>query len=86
MMSPNNEVIYIGVTNDLKRRVYEHQNKLIDGFTRQYNVRKLVYFEAFEDIRDAIYREKQIKAGSRIKKLGLISIKNPFFEDLYEKI
>lgn len=86
MMSPNNKVIYVGVTSDLKKRVYEHQHKLIDGFTKEFNVIKLVYFEALDDIRNAIEREKQIKAGSRQKKIDLISLKNPLFEDLYDKI
>jgi len=61
-------VLYTGVTNDLVRRVYEHREKLVAGFTKKYNLYKLVYYEVFEDIEQAILREKQIKAGSRVKK------------------
>lgn len=81
-----NRVLYIGVTNDLVKRVYEHKQKLVRGFTSKYNVNKLVYYEVFEDINEAIIREKQIKAGSREKKLKLIEKINPPFEDLYNKI
>ena len=69
LTNKNNTVIYTGVTNDLKRRVYEHKEKLIDGFTKKYNVNKLVYFETTNDINSAIKREKQIKAGSNKRKL-----------------
>ena len=81
-----NRVLYIGVTSNLIKRVYEHQNKLIRGFTEKYNIEKLVYYEIFADIRDAITREKQLKGGSREKKLQLIEKSNPFFEDLYPTI
>ena len=81
-----NTVIYTGVTSDLKKRVYEHKEKLVDGFTKKYNVNKLVYFEVFEDIENAILREKQIKAGSRQKKLDLIRKENLAFRDLYTEI
>jgi len=63
-----NNVLYTGVTSNLKKRVWEHREKLVAGFTKRYNVIKLVYYEVFADIRDAIAREKQIKAGSRQKK------------------
>lgn len=86
MMSPNNRVIYIGVTNDLIKRVYQHRNKLTEGFTKKYNVCKLVYWEEFLDVRDAIEREKRIKAGSRQKKLDLIIKNNPRFIDLYDSM
>ena len=86
MTNKVNTVIYTGVTSDLKKRVYEHKEKLADGFTKKYNVDKLVYYEIFDDIRDAILREKQIKAGSRIKKLNLIKSINPEFRDLYDEI
>lgn len=86
LMNKANTVIYTGVTSNLKKRIYEHKNKFIDGFTKRYNMDKLVYYEVFNDIRDAIAREKQIKAGSRIKKMRLIKGVNPKFEDLYEKL
>jgi putative endonuclease len=78
-----NQVLYTGVTNDLRRRVFEHKNKLIKGFTSKYKTNKLVYFEHFTDVEDAIAREKQIKAGSRQKKLDLINKENPEWIDLY---
>ena len=80
------KVLYTGVTNDLIRRVYEHRNHLVKGFTNKYNVTKLVYFEATDDIEGAIAREKQIKAGSRQKKINLINSLNPNWNDLYIKI
>ena len=86
MTSKNNRVIYTGVTNDLKRRVYEHKEKLIDGFTKKYNVNKLVYFESTIDINSAIHREKQIKSGSRQKKIDLINSINKESKDLYDEI
>ena len=82
----SNTVLYTGVTNDLLRRAYEHRNKLVKGFTSKYNVTKLIYWEAFDSPLEAIAREKQIKAGSRKKKLNLIRKKNPDFKDLYEYI
>jgi putative endonuclease len=69
MTNKNNRVLYTGITNDLKRRVYEHKEKFVHGFTEKYNVSKLVYYEIFEDPENAILREKQIKAGSRQKKV-----------------
>ena len=86
LTNKNNTVIYTGVTNNLKRRVYEHKEKLIDGFTKKYNVNKLVYFEATNDINSAIRREKQIKAGSRQKKIDLINSTNKDWKDLYDEI
>ena len=83
MMNYSNSVIYTGVTSNLKKRIYEHKFKIVDGFTARYNVRKLVYYEIYEDISSAIEREKQIKAGSREKKVGLIQTVNPEFNDLY---
>ena len=79
-------VLYVGVTNDLIRRVYEHKNKLIDGFTKKYNVDRLVYYEIHEDIHIAITREKQIKGWIRKKKNALVNRDNPMWEDLYESI
>jgi putative endonuclease len=79
-------VFYVGVTNNLIRRVYEHKNKLVKGFTAKYNINKLVYYEVFSDVRDAIYREKQIKSWSRKKKIEMIEKFNPEWKDLYEEI
>ena len=81
-----NNVLYTGVTSDLKKRVWEHREKLVEGFTKRYNVAKLVYYEIFVDIRDAIAREKQIKAGSRQKKIDLITNLNPQWRDLYDDL
>jgi putative endonuclease len=75
-------VLYIGVTGNLPRRLYEHRNGLVDGFTKQYNVHKLVYYESTSDVYSAISREKQLKKWSRIKKNELISKMNPQWEDL----
>jgi putative endonuclease len=73
LTNKNNKVLYTGVTNDLKRRVYEHKEKFVPGFTRKYNVSKLVYYEVFDDLENAILREKQIKAGPRQKKIDLVN-------------
>ncbi len=81
-----NTVFYTGVTNNLVRRMYEHREKLTSGFTERYNINKLVWFEGYEDINEAIKREKQIKGGSRKKKLYLIITFNPEFTDLYNQI
>lgn len=78
--------IYIGVTNDLIRRVYEHQQKLADGFTKKYNVSKLVYYEVHSDIEAAITREKQLKKWNRAWKVRLIEETNPNWDDLYRSI
>jgi putative endonuclease len=86
MTTKNNTVIYTGVTNDLQRRVYEHREKSIDSLTKKYNITKLVYFESTNDIYSAIQREKQIKAGSRQKKLDLINSINKDWKDLYDEI
>ena len=77
-----NTTLYIGVTNDLKRRLYEHKNKLIPGFTEKYNVNKLVYFEKTSDIKSAIQREKNLKKWKRSWKQELITKTNPNYEDL----
>jgi putative endonuclease len=81
-----NRVLYVGVTSNLVKRVYEHKNHLVDGFSDKYSTNKLVYYEVFEDIKEAITKEKQIKGGSREKKLRLIEKENPNFEDLYPAI
>ena len=86
MTNKRNTVLYIGITNDLKRRVYEHKEKLVHGFTKKYNITKLVYCEVFADPENAILREKQIKAGSRQKKIDLINSINREWLDLYERI
>ncbi len=86
MTNIGNRVLYTGVTSDLKKRVYEHKEKLLKGFTSQYNVNKLVYYEQFEDINEAILREKQIKAGSRKKKIDLINSLNNEWKDLYDDL
>ena len=86
MANKTNRVLYTGVTNDLRRRVYEHKKKLVEGFTRKYNIGKLVYYEVCEDIESAILREKQIKGGSRQKKIQLVNSMNKEWCDLYEKL
>jgi len=86
MTNKRNTVLYTGVTNDLKRRVYEHKEKLVEGFTKKYNITKLVYYEVTDDVRSAILREKQIKGGSRQKKIDLINCINPEWRDLYEDL
>ncbi|MBR6354029.1 MAG: GIY-YIG nuclease family protein [Oscillospiraceae bacterium] len=75
-------VMYIGVTNDLKRRLYEHKHELIEGFTKSYHVHKLVYYEETGDVRAAIEREKQLKNWSRAKKNALVETMNPRWEEL----
>jgi len=75
-------VLYIGVTNDITRRMAEHKADTHNGFTKKYNVHKLVHFETYQNITDAIAREKQLKAGSRAKKLALITARNPAWEEL----
>ena len=80
----HNKVLYTGVTSGLVKRVYEHKNNLVDGFTKKYNVHKLVHFEVFDDIVSAITREKQIKGWLRSKKIALIEANNPEWKDLYE--
>ncbi|PIQ71942.1 hypothetical protein COZ40_00970 [Candidatus Roizmanbacteria bacterium CG_4_10_14_3_um_filter_39_13] len=82
----NNTVLYIGVTNNLVRRIYQHKNKTISSFSSKYNLNKLVYYEVFPRIELAIEREKQLKAGSRAKKNLLIQSINPNSEDLYFQI
>ncbi|MGB9755220.1 GIY-YIG nuclease family protein [Roseiflexus castenholzii] len=86
MTNAHNTVLYTGVTNDLARRVYEHKNGIGSAFTKRYNVHKLVYYEIGNDVNAAIAREKQIKGGSRQKKIDLINRLNPEWKDLYEEI
>ena len=86
LASKRNGTLYIGVTNDIIRRVYEHKNNLIEGFTKKYNVHQLIYFEQTNDIESAIKREKQLKKWNRKWKLELIEKQNPKWNDLYEEI
>ncbi|HLI34070.1 MAG TPA: GIY-YIG nuclease family protein [Terriglobia bacterium] len=84
IMAGKFRALYTGVTHNLERRVFEHRHKLIPGFTSQYNLDRLVYFEAFGDVRAAIQREKQIKGWLRAKKVALIVSQNPTWKDLSE--
>ena len=81
-MTNLSRTLYIGVTGDLQRRVYEHKNKTLSGFTKRYNISKLVYYEEFESVISAITREKQIKKWRRAKKIDLINSMNPAWNDL----
>jgi putative endonuclease len=81
----NNKVMYLGVTNNLKRRLYKHKNKVVKGFTEKYNVNKLVYFEETQDVTAAIAREKEIKKWRREKKNQLVNRMNPNWKDLSSK-
>jgi len=84
IMTNRSKTLYIGVTNDLERRVYEHKHQLIDGFTSKYKIRFLVHYEITTDIREAIAREKQLKGWLRARKIALIESVNPAWEDLSE--
>jgi putative endonuclease len=84
LTNARNNVLYTGVTNDIVRRCYEHKQKLVKGFTQKYNVDKLVYFEIFDFIDLAIFREKQIKGYSRAKKIALINDFNKEWKELYQ--
>jgi len=86
MTNAHNTVLYTGVTNNLARRVYEHKNGLGSVFTKKYNVNKLVYYEIGNDVNAVIAREKQIKGGSRKKKVDLVNSLNPEWKDLYEEL
>ncbi|MBO5287287.1 MAG: GIY-YIG nuclease family protein [Clostridia bacterium] len=85
LTNKTNRVLYIGVTNDLSRRIYEHKNELLDGFTKKYHVHKLVYYEEYTYVNNAIAREKQLKGWIREKKNLLIEAFNPNWEDLSEE-
>jgi len=84
MTNKSNRVLYVGVTSDLQGRVFDHKNKTFKGFTATYECNKLVYYEEYQWIQDAIAREKQLKAGSRKKKVDLIIAENPLWKDLSE--
>jgi putative endonuclease len=86
MANKTNVAIYIGVTNDLKRRVFEHKNKFVRGFTAKYGIDKLVYYEIYDDPENAILREKRLKGSSRARKNKLVEEFNPEWSDLYDQI
>ena len=86
LFNKRNGTLYVGVTSDLVKRVYEHKCKLVEGFTKKYNVDKLGYYEVTDNILSAIEREKQLKSGSRQKKIDLIEKTNPEWKDLYSEI
>jgi len=82
LLASKSRRLYIGVTNNLERRLFEHKSKLGDGFTKRYNIDRLVYFEQTEDVLSAIAREKQLKSWNRNKKIALIEAGNPTWQDL----
>lgn len=84
IMTNRSRTLYTGITNNLERRVYEHKNKILPGFTSRYNITRLVYYEAGDDVSVAIAREKQIKGWLRAKKIALIESMNPEWRDLSE--
>jgi putative endonuclease len=86
LASKRNGTLYIGVTSDLIKRVWEHKNDLVDGFTKEYGVHQLVYFEMLDDMASAIQREKQLKKWNRNWKIQLIEKENPEWADLYESL
>ena len=86
MASQKNGTLYVGVTSDLIKRVYEHKQNLIDGFSKEYSVHNLVYYENYSEAQEAIMREKQIKKWNRKWKLRLIEEKNPKWSDMYNEI
>ena len=84
--SRRNGTLYVGVTSDLPKRAYEHREGLVDGFTKKYGCRLLVWYELHETMLEAITREKQIKAGNRAKKIALIEGLNPEWQDLFDRL
>jgi putative endonuclease len=82
MVASKSRVLYIGITNNLERRIFEHKNDVIEGFSKQYRCHRLVYYESFDDVKNAIGREKQLKRWNRTKKMWLIQIENSTWEDL----
>ena len=86
LFNKRNGTLYTGVTSNLVQRIYQHKNKVIDGFSKKYDIDKLGYYEVFDDIESAIIREKQIKSGSRSNKIKLIKSLNPEWKDLYDSI
>ena len=79
----SNSALYIGVTNDLSRRIYEHKSEAIDGFSKRYHLHKLIYFEEYSEINQAVLREKQLKSWRREKKIELIKKQNPTFREYF---
>ncbi len=86
IMSSRSRVIYVGMTNDLRRRVEQHQQKLVEGFTQKYNVTQLVYYEVTNDVHSALAREKEIKGWRRSKKVALIESMNPTWQDMSRQL
>jgi len=86
LASKRNGTLYIGVTNDIQKRVWEHKNDFVEGFTKRYGVHRLIYYELYEDMVSAITREKQMKKWNRAWKLELIEKHNPAWRDLWEAI
>jgi len=86
LSNKSNNVTYIGITNNLARRVYEHKNKMVEGFTSKYNVDKLIYYEEYKETQYALNREKQLKGWTKVKKANLINKLNPEWKDLYNQI
>ena len=86
LANKRNGTLYTGVSSNLQQRIYQHKNHQVDGFTKKYHITQLVWYEYTEDMSSAIAREKQIKAGSRQKKIALIETMNPEWRDLYEQI
>ena len=86
LTNKSDKVMYIGVTNDLQRRLYEHKNELVEGFTKRYHIHKLVYFESYKNVNDAIFREKKPKGLLRVKKNALVESVNPDWIDLSDKL
>jgi len=86
IISSISKVLYVGVTSNLKRRIWEHKQGVVEGFTKKYHVKKLVYYESTEDVTAAIQREKQIKKWRREKKIVLVEEMNPLWKDLYNEL
>lgn len=86
LTNKTNTVLYTGVTSNLIKRIYEHKNNAVDGFTKKYMIHKLIYYEPYQNIQEALTREKQLKAGTRKKKEALINSLNPEWTDMYNSI
>ncbi|KKR03438.1 MAG: Excinuclease ABC C subunit domain protein [Parcubacteria group bacterium GW2011_GWF2_39_13b] len=86
IMTNHSKTLYIGITNNLKKRVWEHKNKLVEGFTKKYNINQLIYYEQTDNVYSAIAREKQLKKWRREKKINLIEKINPLWNDLSDSI